>query len=221
MAETGIHVNVIMCLHSSLRSLLRDYRGRENFYIASDMNLYYEQGNPRAVKAPDTMLIEGVDGSYERRSWKVWLEGAVPSVVFEITSEGTWGEDWGNKRELYASLGIEEYFIFDPLEEYLRPSLVGFTLRDAEYQEMEPNENDTLYSRQLDAYLGRRDLYLRLFDAQTGHMMLWDAEQTQRIRQVEQRAEQQAQRAEQEAQRAEQAEAENARLRALLDQQNK
>lgn len=176
MAETEIHVKAIFCLNVSLRSLLRDYRGRDDFYVASDMNLYYEQGNPRAVKAPDVMLLEGVDGSYERCSWKVWLEGAIPSLVFEISSEGTLGENWGNKRELYARLGIQEYFIYDPLEEYLRPSLVGFTLQGAEYQEMELNENDMLYSRQLDAYLGRRELFLRLFDARTGHLMLWDEE---------------------------------------------
>ena len=39
-------------------------------------------------------------------------------MVIEVTSEGSHREDQ-DKKKLYADLGIEEYFLDDPLGEYL------------------------------------------------------------------------------------------------------
>ena len=47
-------------------------------------------------------------------------------MVFEITSRGTRLEDLGTKRALYAMLGVREYFLYDPLGEYLQPPLQGY-----------------------------------------------------------------------------------------------
>ena len=69
MGETGIHVNAtILELFGTLKGeiVLKDLPG---VYVAADMFFYYEQGNPRAVKAPDIMVIKGVDdGTIERRT---------------------------------------------------------------------------------------------------------------------------------------------------------
>ena len=207
MAETAVHVNAMMCVHASLRMLFREYRGRDDVYVASNMFLYYEQGNPRGVKSPDVMVNEGVDASYDRRSWKLWEEGVAPSVVFEITSLSTWIEDFMNKGALYLCLGVQEYFIFDPLEEYLDNPLQGFIRQGGEYVPIEPEASGALYSPQLGAFLEKQDSLLRIFDPASGDRMPWDIEPAQRMKEAEQRAEQ--------------AEAEVARLRALLEEQNR
>ncbi len=49
------------------------------------MFLYYKEGNPRANKAPDVMVIKGVE-KHKRRTFKIWQEQAAPCVIFEISS---------------------------------------------------------------------------------------------------------------------------------------
>src|SRR6185437_10865018 len=123
MGETGLHVIAILELFGSLR---RHFKSRQDIYVAADMFLYYEQGNPRACKAPDVMVAKGIHGKHERRSFRVWEEKAVPTVAFEVTSAKSRCEDAVEKPRAYAQVGIAEYFIFDPLDEYLRPRLQGF-----------------------------------------------------------------------------------------------
>jgi Uma2 family endonuclease len=87
MAETAIHVRAIMYLYDVFEFLLKTIRADLSIYLAADMFLYYQEGNPRANKSPDLMLIKGVDGSYQRRSFKTWVEHAVPSVIIEVSSK--------------------------------------------------------------------------------------------------------------------------------------
>ena len=50
-----------------------------------------------------------------------------------VTSRSTKAEDLGEKKGLYAFLGVKEYVIFDPLEEYLEPRLRLYRLSGEEY----------------------------------------------------------------------------------------
>ncbi|MCA9792402.1 MAG: Uma2 family endonuclease, partial [Candidatus Eremiobacteraeota bacterium] len=68
-----------------------------------------------------------------RKNYLVWREGKAPDVVFEITSTSTRSDDLGSKRGLYAFLGVKEYVLFDPREEYLEPRLRLYRLRDDNY----------------------------------------------------------------------------------------
>jgi Uma2 family endonuclease len=231
MGETGIHVKTILHLYGALIGFYTRQR-RKDVYVAADMFLYYQEGNTRAVKTPDVMVICGVDGNQirERRSFMTWREGAVPSVIFEITSKSTWMEDLVTKSSLYASLGVQEYFIFDPLEEYLEETLQGFELQDREFVPKEPVAPGIFYCEELHFNVQREDILLRLSVPETGEKLLSTDEaivkayqeqvraeqEAQRAEQETQRAEQEAQRAEQEAQRADAAEVEISRLRAQL-----
>jgi Uma2 family endonuclease len=236
MGETGIHALVILRLYGTLRLLLLTYRKRTDVYIAADMFLYYEQGNPKAQKAPDVMVIFGVDGTEERRTFKTWEEKAVPTVIFEITSLSSVVEDLMHKSAQYAELGVKEYFVFDPLFEYLQEnSLQGFYLQDGKYTAIEPGADGSCISRELNAKLLRDGHFLRVVDLESGEIMPWPEEAVERFKQVNQRAEQESMRAEQESiraeqehtraeqeyMRAEQAVAEVERLRALLEQYEK
>lgn len=191
MGETGIHVRATMAIYSALRDYYRN-QGRNDVYIAADMFLYYEEGNPRAQKAPDVMVIFGVDGSYERRSFKTWEEGATPTVIFEITSKSTWTEDLFNKSELYKRLGIKEYFIFDPLGEFLIEPFQGMRLIGNSYVALKMDADDALWSEELGLKLRRDDDTLRVIDPEDNTVMPVFDELAQAVVVAEQRAEQEA-----------------------------
>ena len=82
-------------------------------------------------------MVQGV-AKGERRTYRLWEEGQSPEVVFDISSRGSRLEDLGTKRAVYAMLGVREYFLYDPLGEYLRPPLQGYRLQDGKYQRLLP-----------------------------------------------------------------------------------
>ncbi len=200
MGETDFHIAMIIYL----REALQDYfRNEPDVYVAGDMFLYYEEGNPQASVAPDSFVVRGV-ADKQRRTYKIWEEGRGPDVVFEITSRSTRRDDMETKRALYANLGVAEYYIFDPEGDYLEPPLWAFHLDTA--------QSPAAYVRRLDEaiyspILGLEILVeknrLRLRDPRSGEKLLWPQEALA------------ARRAEAEARRA--AEAEAARLRAELE----
>src|SRR6185312_8051243 len=135
------------------------------------MFFYYEKGDPRAVKAPDIMVIKEIDGTYERRTFKLWVEDRVPSVIFEITSDETRRDDAVVKLELYARLGVAEYFLFDPLGEYLDPPLQGHRLEGDRYRPMTRGADDGFESMELGLTVRAVGKSVRPFDPSTGQII--------------------------------------------------
>jgi Uma2 family endonuclease len=165
MAETDIHILAIILLFEGLRDALR---GRPLHYVAADIFWYWEQGNPRARCSPDIMVVRGIEDRL-RRSFRSWQENnAVPSVVFEISSEETWRNDLEGKRELYARLGVREYFLFDPEALYLDPPLRGFRLDGGALVELQPDADGSLVCQELGLRLIREAQMVRLIDLSTG-----------------------------------------------------
>ena len=107
--------------------------GRQDAYVSANSFLYYEQGNPRAVVAPDVYVVLGAPG-HPRDTYLLWNEPKGPDFVLEVTSASTRREDERRKRDVYASLGVSEYFLYDPRGEYLTPPLQGYRLRDGAYR---------------------------------------------------------------------------------------
>ncbi len=124
LAETDDHRDE---LAEIVLTLERHYRARQDVYVSGNLFLYYEEGNPRACKAPDVFVVIGVP-KQKRRIYKLWEEDRVPALVIEITSKKTKKEDEESKPEAYAGLGIPYLFLYDPLAEYLEPPLQGFEL---------------------------------------------------------------------------------------------
>jgi Uma2 family endonuclease len=122
LAETQVHGQAVLDL---IHTLGRRYADVPDVYVWGNMLLYYVEGNPAACVAPDLFLVKGVDKRV-RRVYKLWEEGRVPSLVIEVTSKSTRDEDMNLKKGLYERLGVEEYFLFDPFGEYLRPRLQGY-----------------------------------------------------------------------------------------------
>jgi Uma2 family endonuclease len=176
MAETGFHVTLIAYFLGMLRAFLRQ---REDVYVGGNMFLYYEKGNSHKKVAPDLFVAFGVEAR-ERRSWFVWEEGVAPAVVFEFTSRATRGEDEGSKKELYERLGVSEYFLFDPLDSYLRPALQGFRLVGGSYQAM-PLLAGGIESQALGLRLQAAGTMLDLFELETGERLLPPVELVQAL----------------------------------------
>jgi Uma2 family endonuclease len=77
---------------------LADY-SRDQWFAASDLNLYYNVHKPLWHKRPDWFLAVGVSRLYEQRdlrlSYVTWQEGQAPHVIVEFLSPGTEKEDLG------------------------------------------------------------------------------------------------------------------------------
>jgi Uma2 family endonuclease len=172
MAETDVHIDALLYLREALKDYFRD---APQVYVAGNMLLYYEEGNPAACVAPDVFVVQGV-AKRERRTYKLWEEGQPPAVVFEITSRGSRLEDLGTKRVVYAMLGVREYFLYDPLGEYLRPPLQGYRLQEGEYQRLLPSGEGELVSQVLGVELRVEAGRLRVVDPATGERLLTPAE---------------------------------------------
>lgn len=141
-------------------------------YCWGNMLLYYAEGDPGARVCPDLFLVQGVP-KHPRRTYKLWEEGKAPSLVIEFTSERTRQEDLGSKKDLYERLGVEEYFLFDPLGEHLEPRLQGYQLLKGRYQSLVPGADGSLPSRTTGLILTPEKASLRLKDAETGDPLLW------------------------------------------------
>jgi Uma2 family endonuclease len=202
MGETDVHIDVLIYLREALRDYFRD---SPEVYVAGNMLLYYEEGNPAACVSPDVFVVQGVTKG-ECRTYKLWEEGQPPAVVFEITSRSSRLEDVGTKRALYAMLGVQEYFLYDPLGEYLRPPLQGYRLQSGEYERVPSGGQGEFTSQVMSLELRVEEGQLRVVNSATGERLLTHAEL-----QAARRAEAEARKAAEA--RAFQAEAELARLR--------
>lgn len=168
MAETDAHRDLMMQLIDSLRWRYRDEPG---VYVSGNLLLYYVEGDPKKSKAPDVFVAKGVKKD-RRRIYKLWEEGVAPCVVIELTSKSTRKEDQKEKLELYAQWGVREYFLYDPLNEYLRPPLQGFRLKRGRYEAMVSDEMGRIESQELGLLLDRDGARLRLWDLKTGKEIL-------------------------------------------------
>jgi Uma2 family endonuclease len=142
VAETFDHFYVIMITIA----VLLQYLQQERACVLGNQFLYYAQGFPRLKCAPDVMVIFGVEPG-GRDNYKIWEEGEIPRVVFEMTSPSTKKEDDGFKKQLYEQIGVEEYWQFDPRGEWIQEKLRGYRLvRDA-YVPIENNQSQALNLR--------------------------------------------------------------------------
>jgi Uma2 family endonuclease len=163
------------------------FRDRPDVYVSGNLFIYYQKGDNKKFVAPDTFVVFGA-GNHDRGSYKVWEEGGkVPDFVLEITSEGTVSKDRRDKPALYSSLGVREYFQYDPTGKFLQPvSLLGMRLEDGKYADIAPlileNGVLTLYSETLQLELQLLEKGLRFCDPKTGEYLRTHEEAEARAR---------------------------------------
>ena len=128
----------------------------------------------------------------------------------EFSSENTWTKDLTDKKDIYASLNIKDYILYDAEGLYLPSQLMGFELVDGVYIEIQPDENGGIRSSSLDLDFRIRDNEIAICKQSAGKWVRTRAEA------AEARAEEEAARAQQEANARQKAEAEIAQLREQL-----
>ncbi|MBI3970802.1 MAG: Uma2 family endonuclease, partial [Chloroflexi bacterium] len=181
MAETDAHARYMI----DVRAMLENYfAGVPDVYVSGNLLLYYEEGEPRQSVAPDVFIVRGVPKG-QRRVYKLWEERRAPDWVLEVTSRSTRWEDVAFKKGLYQTLGVKEYFLYDPLGEYLDPPHQGFRLEAGVYRPIAPNAEGALVSEALGLELRLDDGRLRLYDARAGEWLLTPAEAEAARRQAE------------------------------------
>jgi Uma2 family endonuclease len=174
MAETPLHMRVMWDL---IQTLIAWFASDSMVYVWGNMFLYYEEGDPSKNVSPDVMVIKGVPKDKFRDTFKVWEEGGkTPNAIIEVTSKSTSENDEMDKYILYQDvLRVEEYFLFDPRAEYLKPPLKGFRLVKGKYQPIKPVDG-RLPSRVLGLHLERNGQELRFYDPHTGGWLATPAE---------------------------------------------
>ncbi len=218
MGETPLHAAVIHYLMSVLHWLFQGQHGA----VYENLNFYQTPNKDEYPLAPDIAIIKGVDYREDIRSWRVGKTGPAPHVVLEIASPETWKKDLQEKPSLYAHMGVQEYFAYDPYQPPIRRAttrrLFGWQL-DAKRRamvEMLPNTQGWLWSEQLESWLVPEGTSLCLYDheqrlrpteAQAEALLKEQAaeqaaEQAERAQEARQAAEQAEKRAEEEARRA-------------------
>ncbi len=171
------------------------FQDREDVYVSGNLFIYYKQGIPDAVVAPDVFVVFGVSDR-KRLSYKVWQEGGkTPDFVLEVTSATTRNSDEEEKPQKYAQMEVAEYFQYDPTGDYLQPQLKGSRLVNGKYQSLrgEVLEDGTLsiHSQALGLDLRLVDGELRFYEPSTGRRLL-SYQELEQARVAESKARQQA-----------------------------
>jgi Uma2 family endonuclease len=195
------------------------FQERPDVYVSGNLFIYYEEGNPEAVVAPDVFVVVGAP-KHDRATYQLWREPKAPDFVLEITSRSTRSKDQGPKRGTYAFLGVREYVQYDPTQDYLRPPLQGLRLVEGNYQPLLhttlPDDTVILHSEVLGLELRLDHGVLRFFDPTSGRYLL-SYQEAEQARQAAEQARQAAEaRARQEATARAAAEARLAELEARL-----
>ena len=218
MAETPRHVDAILYALAMLRNR---FAASSLVQVGANMNLYYQEGDVEKKLVPDLFVVRGL-AALPETSYRVWEAGRPPGFVLEVSSPASAERDRGVKRALYASIGVTEYWRFNPvgvLEGALRPGqrLEGSTLVGLGYEPLGLGTDGSILSEVLELELrvdsrpGMEHL-LRFRDPGTGENLLtfWESEQG---RTEAEQAKAEAERARADAERAK-AEAEQARVEA-------
>ena len=166
MGETDWHINEIIRLRDIL---MHRYQGQK-VYVGSDMLVYYQEGMPRRFVVPDVFVVMDCEQK-DRRTFKTWEEKRVPDVVFEITSLSTARKDQALKPRTYGAIGVKELFLFDPLQEYLAPSLQGFRFEAGKPIELRA-KNNQFQSDVLGVHIAAGKEHLILTDLISGERVL-------------------------------------------------
>ena len=184
--------------------------------------LIYDSDTPGSLIAPDCYVMFGVDADFildYRQSYRIEEWGVIPAFALEVASPSTARRDLTEKRELYARIGVEEYWRLDKFRGNYGEPLVGERLVNGEYErfDLHTEDNGDIWSRS--EVLGV-DFYYRAESENFGAFLLRDSATGEWLKtlgeEIVAHAETESARQEAEA-RAQAAEARNRELQAELE----
>ena len=117
-------------------NVLRDPFDRvgRGIFLACELPVFYPGVSPFAPDLIAVVDVDSVPARESRRRWVVATENRGIDLALEILFDGDRQKDLGRNVELFASLGISDYFVYD----VLRRRLHGFRRLDGAYREIRP-----------------------------------------------------------------------------------
>ena len=169
----------------------------QTIFRSSNTFICYDRDDLNVRVGPDFYVAFNVEAPaiMRRLMYLPWEAGKPPDFVLEVGSDSTGTQDTGSKRNIYASIGIGEYWRFDSTGGaiYGEP-LVGEELVNGEYRRIalttEPDGVLKGYSRALRIWLCWRDGMLKFYNDSAGQYLTNLIEERE-ARQAEQEARQQ------------------------------
>ena len=186
-------------LNDTVSPLRVHFRDVEGAHANGNTFLYYVEGDANRRVSPDCYVVLGLsEAALESLSMEgnntylLWEVGKPPDYVMEIGSPSTWRRDLGAKRDLYARIGVGEYWRYDQTGgDFYREPLVGERLVDGEYERFElRRESDGAvwgHSDSLNLDLWWIDGELRYWDPTQGKWLLTHQETDNALRASEAR----------------------------------
>ncbi len=137
----------------TLRTHFKDVPGA---HVNGNTFIYYVEGDPSRSVSPDCYGVFGLSEAAQEslslegnNTYLLWEVGKPPDFVLEIASSSTGRVDTGRKRDLYAELGVIEYWRYDGTGgDFYGEALVGERLVDGKYAQLELRyeENGSVWS---------------------------------------------------------------------------
>ncbi len=153
-------------------------------FVSSNTIVCYDPNNLNIRVSPDYYFAVGIDPDTVkyRGIYRTWIQGKPPDFVLEVASPSTARNDETTKREIYARMGVPEYWRYDPTDlvnPNQRPlyavALVGELLVDGEYQSIEisngPEGCIWGFSPALGVSLAVKDKRLMVYDHDLGEFV--------------------------------------------------
>ena len=151
----------------------------QHLFDSSNTNVCYDPGNLNVRVLPDYYFAVGIDPETvkHRGLYRTWVQGKPPDFVLEVASPSTARNDETTKRDIYARMGVPEYWRYDPtdlVDPNQRPlyavPLAGEILVDGEYRPLpiNPGPEGCImgYSPALGVSLAVKDKRLVVYDHQ-------------------------------------------------------
>ena len=127
----------ILELHTLFRARFTGSYALKDTLVTSAAIICYDPNDLNVHIAPDICLAFGVDRDaiVNRRIYLPWEAGKPPDWVLEVATPSTARADVGRKVSTYETIGVPEYWLFDPTggELYGFP-LAGYRLESGIYR---------------------------------------------------------------------------------------
>ncbi len=134
-------------------ALIHRYRNEPSTAVLSDTAVYW---TPKFHHCPDIAVIFGADPAQQlkRRSYRVFKEKAIPTVLMEVVSRSTRKNDLVKKLEQYATTGVRFYVILDRRKQSAPLSIQGYEFTPEGTIPMPLDERGWLWLEALGLWLG-------------------------------------------------------------------
>ena len=154
--QSVLHNSASEAISAVLRAHLK--RKGVSAYVGLDIMTHFPSGE---IAGPDVMVVLGPDG-IPSRSWHVGIDGKLPNVCFDVFVHGDEAKDTTRNVEMYARVGVREYFVFQPeLGE-----LVGYRLTRGgkKCRQLTPDRSGRLLSQELGLTLKAKDGHVEFYE---------------------------------------------------------